>query len=321
MADRFRIVFMGTPPFAVPTLDRLVADGYDVVAVYTQPDRPTGRGRQVGVSAVKARALELGLAVVQPERLRAAAEVERLRAYQPGAVVVAAYGLILPPAVLAIPPHRCLNVHASLLPRWRGAAPVAAAILAGDAETGVTIMLMEPGIDTGPMLSQRAVPIDATDTTRTLTARLAAVGAALLGETLPRWLAGTIQPAPQDERAATMAPQLTRAGAEIDWTQPAIAIARRVRAFDPWPGTHTHWNGRLVKILAAQPTPVDAGWPPGTVPGRSAQEPSGLLVQTGSGSLAVTRLQLEGKRPATADEFLRGYREVVGVRWGPPKQP
>lgn len=309
-----RIVFMGTPEFAVPTLRALAATGNELVAVYTQPDRPAGRGRQLRPSPVKLAALELGLPVVQPASLRPAEEVERLAALAPDVIVVAAYGQILRPNVISIPPHGILNVHASLLPRWRGAAPIPAAILAGDAETGVTIMLIDPGLDTGPILAKRAIPIAEDDTTGSLTAKLATLGADLLVRTLPDWVAGRIVPEPQDDSLATVAPRIQPDDAIIDWRKPAERLAREVRAYQPWPGARTTLHGRQLTILAA--TPIEgAATPPGAV---VLEGRSGLAVATGDGLLRLLRVQLEGGKPLDAASFRAGRRDLAGAVLQPP---
>lgn len=309
-----RIVFMGTPEFAVPTLRALAATGNELVAVYTQPDRPAGRGRQLRPSPVKLAALELGLPVVQPASLRPAEEVERLAALAPDVIVVAAYGQILRPNVISIPPHGILNVHASLLPRWRGAAPIPAAILAGDAETGVTIMLIDPGLDTGPILAKRAIPIAEDDTTGSLTAKLATLGADLLVRTLPDWVAGRIVPEPQDDSLATVAPRIQPDDAIIDWRKPAERLAREVRAYQPWPGARTTLHGRQLTILAA--TPIEgAATPPGAV---VLEGRSGLAVATGDGLLRLLRVQLQGGKPLDAASFRAGRRDLAGAVLQPP---
>ena len=243
-----RIIFMGTPEFAVPTLKVLINSDYELMAVVTQPDRPSGRGRKLTPSPIKVVALEAGIDVLQPETLRSPEVVAQLAALRPDLIVVAAFGQILRPDVLNLPPHGCLNIHASLLPRWRGAAPVAAAIHAGDTETGVTVMLMAAGLDTGPIIAQQAIPIKPTHTRDTLMTELAEVGAALLSESLPVWLAGQIEAQPQDERRATLAPRLKKEAGAIDWWQPAPEIDRQVRAFYPWPGTFTTGPRGQIKI-------------------------------------------------------------------------
>jgi methionyl-tRNA formyltransferase len=304
-----RLVFMGTPEFAVPALEKLAGGPYAIVGVYTQPDRPAGRGRVEVASPVKRFAVAWGLPVFQPESLKDPDELARLQALRPAVIVVAAYGQILRRAVLDSPPHAAINVHASYLPRWRGASPINHAILAGDAESGVTVMLMTMKVDAGDILAQRAEPIRPDDTAATLSDRLATLGAELLADTLPRWLAGAIDPIPQDESRATYAPLIKKEDGRIDWAQPAAMIERQVRAFQPWPGAFTHWDGRLLKILAAE---VVAGDRPSGLVGPD------LTIGTGEGGLRVTQLQPEGKRAMGAKEFLAGNRAIVGATLGPP---
>lgn len=306
-----RVVFMGTPEFALPTL-AMLADRYDVVEVFTQRDKPAGRGQEIAVSPVKEFAQARGLPVYQPATLRKPEPVAELRALRPDLIVVAAFGLILPQEVLDIPHHGCLNVHASLLPRWRGAAPVAAAILAGDAKTGCTIMRMEAGIDTGPILAQKAIPIAPDDTTASLTLRLARLGAELLSATLPRWLAGEITPQPQDEACATYAPMVRKEDGRLDWTRPADHLARQVRAYQPWPGAYTTWKGQLLKVLRAHAL-NDAS----AEVGRVMAWGNGAAVGTGEGMLVLDEVQLAGRRPAAMADFLRGARGFVGSFLGP----
>jgi len=255
---------------------------------------------------------------LQPTTFRQPEPVAALSALAPDVIVVAAYGLILPQAVLDIPPHGCLNVHGSLLPKYRGAAPIPAAILAGDDETGVTIMLMDAGMDTGPILSQATCPIEPQDTTGTLTAKLAELGAALLAETLPRWLAGEIEPQPQAHELASYAPMIRKADGRIDWTLPAAQIARQVRAYQPWPGATTFWNGKPLKLLKAQPLPqvaVKEG------PGRVLAWGDAAAVVTGKGLLLLEEVQLAGRRPLPIGDFLRGQRGFVGSVLGEPPSP
>jgi methionyl-tRNA formyltransferase len=301
-----RVIFMGTPEFAVPTL-AMLADCYEVVGVYTRPDKPAGRGQELVRSPVKEFALARGLPLYQPTTLRKPEAASVLRALQPDVIVVAAFGLILPPEVLAIPPYGCLNVHASLLPRWRGAAPVAAAILAGDAETGCTIMRMDAGIDTGPILAQAALPIAPDDTTGSLTARLAHLGAELLAVTLPRWVAGEISPRPQDDARATYAPVIRKEEGRLHWARPADHLARQVRAYQPWPGAYTTWNGLWLKVLWAH---AEEAKSPG--PGRVVSWGEGAAVGTGAGLLVLDKVQLAGRRPMPIADFLRGARGFVG---------
>lgn len=308
----FRIVYAGTPEFAVPALETLIASAHEVVAVYTQPDRPAGRGRRLQAGPVKRIAIEHGIPVEQPERLKPTEEQDRLREYRPDLMVVAAYGLILPQAVLDIPHHGCLNIHASLLPRWRGAAPIQRAILAGDAETGVTIMQMAAGLDTGDMLARHPCLIGPEDTAGTLQDRLALLGAEALLATLGDLAAGSLAPVPQDERLATYAAKLTKEEARIDWRQSAAAIDRAVRAYNPWPVAFTHVNGETLRIWEARPLAADANAEPGTV---VAEGPEGIDVATAAGLLRVLRLQLPGGKPLTAREFLNG-RTLAGATLG-----
>lgn len=310
-----RIVFMGTPAFAVPCLERLVADGYEVVAVYTQPDRPAGRSGAPVKSPVKRAALRHDLLVLQPRSLRRPEEQERLREQAPDLVVVAAYGLILPQAVLDVPRYGGINVHPSLLPRHRGPAPITGAILAGDSETGVTIMLMDAGMDTGPILAQRSVPIDLLDTTGSLTDRLSVMSQQLLSETLPRWVRGELTPQPQDDSKATYTALLKKADGVIDWSQPAEVISRQVRAYQPWPGAYTTWQGRQLKLLqveASETSAEAASSAPSTVIASGLE----AAVQTGWGMLRLLVLQLEGRKPMPVAEFLRGARGFIGSKLG-----
>jgi methionyl-tRNA formyltransferase len=318
------IVFFGTPAFAVPSLRRLVDEGVEIAAVYTQPDRPAGRGRHTAPPPVKAAALEMGLPLRQPESLRDPSTLAELASFHPEAGVGVAYGQILRQEVLDIPRKGVLNVHPSLLPRHRGAAPIPAAILSGDRETGVTVMLMDPGMDSGPILAQRSLPIDDADTAGTLTEKLARIAADLVAETLPRWLNGEIEPRPQDHSLATKAPLLKKRHGEIDWSLPAREIWLRVRAYNPWPGAHTTIDGRLLHIWEAWPLP-DGGGAPGTVVALSEEQRTGLPpgadqgafgVGTGDGVLAVLAAQREGRRTLPASEFLRGMREFIGRRLG-----
>ncbi len=303
---------MGTPQFAVPSLQALVREGYEVVAVYTQPDKRAGRGQRPASSPVKQLASSLGMEVVQPDRLKDAAVVERLRGFRPDLIVVAAFGKILPPEVLTMPRFGCLNVHPSLLPRHRGPSPVAAAILSGDAVTGVTIMLLDEGVDSGPILSQREVPILEDDTRESLTARLAEAGAQLLIETIPLWIEGKIVPEAQDEGRASYSSALDRGAAEIDWRLPAVELWRRIRAFHPWPGSYTWWRGRRLKVLKAVPLDTDLSAGAGEVVALPQGSPAAVGVGTGGGILGLIVVQPEGKRQMSAEEFVRGHRDFIG---------
>lgn len=305
----YSIVFMGTPEFAVPALQRLIAH-FSVIGVVTQPDRPAGRSRQVQMSPVKQTALAAGIPVFQPEKIRRPEAIETLRQWTPDVYVVAAFGQILPQAVLDIPPHGSVNVHASLLPRWRGAAPIQAVIRAGDAETGITIMKMDAGLDTGPMLRQRAIPLAPDETGQSLHDRLAELGGDLLIETLPGYLRGEILPQPQDNSLTTLAPRIQKEEGHIDWTQDAAQIERTVRAFTPWPGTFTAWNGQGLKILSGHVLPGAAE------PGRVISADDLAAIGTGAGLFAPDRVQLEGRKPVTLREFLRGYENFIGAQLG-----
>ena len=302
-----RIIFMGTPDFAVPALQQLWSSQHQLVAVYTSPDKPAGRGRELSPSPVKRVAIERGLEVRQVRSLKDENAVASLAQLQPDVIVVASYGLILPKKVLAIPPCGCINLHPSLLPRHRGPTPIPAAILAGDAETGASIMLMDEGIDTGPILSQQKVPIAPDDTAGSLTEKLAQLSARLLMETLPVWLSGSITPKPQREADATYTKLLDKADGEIDWRMPAVDIQRRVRAFHPWPGCYTRWRGKTLKVMAATPLPGKRG-----TPGQTMPTEGGVGIQTGDGMLLLRQVQLEGKRPMDIAEFLRGQRDFIG---------
>ena len=299
---------MGAPAFALPTLEALNDGPHDVVAAYTQPDRPAGRGRRVTESPVKRRARELGIETRTPTSLKDSEAVAALAALRADAGVVVAYGRFLPGAVLDLFPKGALNLHPSLLPRWRGASPIPAAILAGDAMTGVTVMLVDEGMDSGPVLSQETESIRGEDTGETLSERLAVRGAALMAATLQRWLDGGIEPTAQDEAAVTFTKRLSREDGRIDWGDGADEIARQVRAYRPWPGSFTFWRGARVEIVEASPA-EGAGGPPGTVHG-SVERP--IVIETGRGGLAVTALKPEGKRAMTAAEFAAGRRDFAG---------
>jgi methionyl-tRNA formyltransferase len=306
-----RIIFMGTPDFAVPSLQALIGSDYRLVAVYTQPDRKAGRGQNIASSPVRQLASSQGLEIVQIDSLKIAGAVEKLAGLAPDLIVVAAFGQILPPEVLALPKFGCLNVHPSLLPRYRGASPIATAILQGDKVTGVTIMLLDAGMDTGPILSRKEIPVSDDDTTGSLAAKLAQVGAQLLMETLPLWLDARIKPQPQEESCASYSKVITKGDGEMDWRLPAQELWRRVRAFDPWPGCFTLWRGKRLKIIKVVPLPGKSG-SPGKVIALSPPAPATVGVQTGDGVLGLLRVHLEGKREMSADEFVRGQRDFVG---------
>lgn len=302
-----RIVFAGTPEFAVSSL-RAAARHHEVVAVYTQPDRPAGRGRGLAPSPVKLEAVARGIPVYQPESLKDAAAQQQLRDLQPDLMVVVAYGLILPKAVLAIPTHGCWNVHASLLPRWRGAAPIQRAIQAGDAKTGVCLMQMEAGLDTGPVLLHQELPIAATDTGGQLHDKLAELGAQVLSDGLGMLRAG-IKPIarPQPEQGVTYAHKLDKAEAKLDWAQDAGALARTVRAFNPWPIAEATLAGERVRIHGAVALEADHGQAPGTV---LAASRDGIDIACGQGALRLRVLQREGGKAITAADYLNARRDL-----------
>ena len=309
-----RVVFMGSPEFAVPPLEQLILNQYPVVAVYTQPDRAAGRGRSLVAPPVKAAAKSLGLEVVQPPSLKEAKAVEQLAQFRPDVIVVAAFGQLLPRSVLEIPRLGAVNVHPSLLPRFRGASPVAATILAGDEFGGVSIMLLDEGMDTGPVLARAQVPVSALDTTGSLTTKLSLVGARLLLSALCHYSRGELTPQPQNESEATYSSPITKEEGEIDWHLPAVDIWRRVRAFYPWPGCYTRWQGKQLKIIEALPlsSPSRKGRTKvGEVVALSSAAAFG--VGTGDGVLGISRLQLEGKRAMSSAEFLRGQRAFIGA--------
>jgi methionyl-tRNA formyltransferase len=300
---------MGSPPFAVPSLEYLVGGGYELVAVYSQPDRAVGRGRNLATPAVKRAAEALGLTVVQPPSLKAPGAIEQLANLKPDLIVVAAFGQLLPQAVLAIPRLGAVNVHASLLPKYRGAAPIAAAILAGETFSGVSIMLIEAKLDSGPILARAPVAIADSDTTATLSQKLAIVGAGLLGEALSGWIRGEIKPRPQNEAEASYCRTITKDEGEIDWRLPAVELWRRVRAFYPWPGSYSRWRGKTLKIIEAAPLAAKASVKAGEV---VALDAGGFGVGSGDGILAVQKVQLEGKQALSAADFLRGQRDFIG---------
>ena len=317
MNRSLRTLFFGTAPLACPSLTRLLGHpDFNIHAVVTQPDRPQGRQLKATPSPVKELAVGAGLPVWQPEKCRDPAFIEQVRAAKPDLIVVAAYGQMLPPALLDAPTHGCVNVHASLLPRYRGAAPIQWAILEGDTETGVTIMRIDQGLDTGDILSQRATPVHDTDDAITLHDRLANMGAALLVETLPHYILGSIQPVRQPTQGASYARKISKEDGQIDWRESALAIWRRVRALIPWPGTFTFLPAtpkpRLLKVWRASVGPDLCG-PPGTV---LAADRSGILVACGSGALCIAELQLEGGRRLAAGEFLAGHPFRPGQSFG-----
>jgi methionyl-tRNA formyltransferase len=300
-----RVAFMGSPDFALPSLSAL-AKAYDVVGVITQPDRASGRGRELKAPPVKTLALELNIPVMQPEKLRAPEAMNQLREWNPDLIVVAAFGQILKRDVLDLPHYGCINVHASLLPRWRGAAPINAAILAGDERIGVTIMKMDEGLDTGPTLAQRSLRVElGIDTAADYLEVLSYAGADLLMETLPNWIAGNIPPQPQDNKLATYAPMLKKEDGLLDFSHPAVELERRVRAMKPWPGAWLDWNGNPLKVLRASTVSVDKALASGvrfTVEGKPA-------IQSTDGALVLEEVQPAGRKSMPGKSFLAGARD------------
>ena len=309
-----RVVFMGTPAFVIPVLDALIrARGVEVVGVYMPPDRPSGRGRAERMSPVKCHSLAQGLLVNQPATLRSSRAQAELAALRPDVVLVAAYGKLLPPEVLRIPPHGCLNLHPSLLPRYRGPSPVVTAILEGETATGVTLMRLDEGMDTGPIIAQREYSLSPTEIAETLTAALFQLGATLL-EDLGPWASGQLTARPQDQARATITRKVERADGEARWGLPAAVLERRRRAYTPWPGLFTHWGGKVLKLLdvAALPPDVAHDAEPGLVVPLTLKDIR-VGVGTGQGVLGLAVVQLEGRRSVTAEEFLRGYPHFIGA--------
>jgi methionyl-tRNA formyltransferase len=312
MTTSYTIGFMGTPEFAVPALNALHGAGHRIALVVTQPDKPRGRGRKVEPPPIQKTANTLGLPVIQPPSLRDEAAMARLAATAADFFIVVAFGQILRSDVLAMPRRGCINVHASLLPRYRGAAPIPAAILAGDQRTGVTVMLMDEGLDTGPVLAQAEWPIGPADTAGSLTEALARLGAALLLEVLPGWLLGVVVPQPQDESQATHCRTLQKEDGLLDWTRPAVHLDRQVRACDPWPGAYTAWAGQRLKILRARPLPAART----AESGRVLDLEPGTGVATGEGVLELLEVQLAGKGAMDVHAFAQGRRDFVGSLLG-----
>jgi methionyl-tRNA formyltransferase len=310
MSQPLSLIFAGTPEFSVPALEALVASRHRVVAVYTQPDRPAGRGQQLTMSAVKQCALKHQLPVEQPPTLKDPAAVERLAQWSADLMIVVAYGLLLPKNVLDTPRLGCVNIHASLLPRWRGAAPIQRAIQAGDEESGVTIMQMDVGLDTGPMLLERVTPIDARETGGTLHDRLSTLGAQAILEAIETIAAGTATPRQQPKEGATYAAKIKKEEALIDWSKSAKEIDRHVRAFNPWPIAETRWNGQQLRVWEASPTSKQTNGAPGTVIATSSD---GIEVATGNGTLQLTRVQAAGRKAMPAADFLKANRPEGAV--------
>jgi methionyl-tRNA formyltransferase len=323
MSEKTRIVFMGTPEFALPTFKALISH-YPVVGVVTRPDRPAGRGRSLRPPPVKEVALAHDLPVYQPKTLRSPEALAQLGDWVPDVIVTAGIGYILTAEVLAVPTHGTVNVHASLLPRWRGAAPIHAAILAGDTESGVTIMCTDEGLDTGPILSQKAIPVAPRETASSLHEKLAELGADVLLEALPRWLSSELTPRPQPSEGITLAKQIRKEDGLIDWERPALAIDRQIRAYTPWPSAYTFWKQKRLKVNRAFPLlSIQPGATTQEVEaGRRAAPGTVVLVQdvptvvTGEGMLRLDEVQLEGKRPLSGPEFVRGRPDFIGTKLG-----
>jgi methionyl-tRNA formyltransferase len=301
-----RTVFMGSPDFALPVLRKLSSQ-YPIVGIVTQPDRPAGRGRVLTPPPIKILADELNLPVIQPRRLSEPDAIQQLQFWAPELIVVAAFGQILRPVVLDLPELGCINVHASLLPRWRGAAPIQATILNGDETAGVTIMRMDPGIDTGQILSQKSIPITHVDTAGTLGVKLSKLGADLLMETLPAYLSGELVPEPQDDSLATYAPMIDKGNGLLDFSEPAVNLDRKIRAFNPWPGTFTYWNNRMLKIHHAHPIEVKS-----VIAGEKIIYHELPAITTGNGILVIDELQLAGRNIQNGKSFLNGVRNWAG---------
>jgi len=307
-----RLVFFGTPDFAATALDALVDAGHDVAGVVCQPDKPAGRGQHLSSPPVKTAALRAGLPLCQPTSARSADFLDTLRLWAPEIIVVVAYGKILPSTILQLPRFGCINIHASILPRYRGAAPIQWAIARGESQTGITIMQMDEGMDTGAILLQRTISIRGDDTARTLHDRLAQLGAELVIEALAGIAKGEIVAVPQDETAATKAPMIRKEDGHIDWTQPAEAIERLLRAFDPWPGAFTFFAGKRLRVWRAEVVPLASDAAPGTV----AEVGEAITIATGQGGLSCIEVQIEGRKRMSAGEFARGHEFAPGTRLG-----
>jgi methionyl-tRNA formyltransferase len=307
-----RVVFMGSPDFALPSL-HILAQDHELVAVVTQPDRPAGRGRKLAAPPVKIAALQLGIPVLQPISLKDADMPTQLKHHLPDVIVVAAYGKILPPAILELPPHGCVNVHASLLPRWRGGAPAQAAILHGDQETGVSIMRMDAGLDTGPIIAQRRTDILPDEIGGALSSRLASLGAELLAETLSPYCSGDIALCPQDDEQATFAPLLKKSDGLLDWRKTSLILYRQVRAFEPWPGSFFCWKDRRIAVRKAHSTPMDSA-----IPGRVTMTDDLPSIGTEAGLLVLDVIQPAGRKPMPASSFLHGAPDFAEAKLDVP---
>lgn len=318
-----RIVFMGTPDFSVPALKALVEAGHQVIAVVTQPDKPKGRGKEVQMTPVKIQAMEYGIPVYQPAKVREASFVEVLKGLEADVYVVIAFGQILPKAVLELPKYGCINIHASLLPKYRGAAPIQWCVIDGERETGITTMMMDVGLDTGDMLEKAVIPIEEKETGGSLHDKLSMAGGDLILSTLKKLEEGTLVRTPQTDEGTCYAKMLTKSLGDIDWNQDAVSIERLIRGLNPWPSAYTMWNGKTIKIWAAdviagreaadflsEPgVPAETGTAPGTV---VCSDKRGLVVCTGGGLLSIRELQMEGKKRMDTPAFLRGYPIPAG---------
>lgn len=318
-----RIVFMGTPDFSVPALKALVEAGHQVIAVVTQPDKPKGRGKEVQMTPVKIQAMEYGIPVYQPAKVREASFVEVLKGLEADVYVVIAFGQILPKAVLELPKYGCINIHASLLPKYRGAAPIQWCVIDGERETGITTMMMDVGLDTGDMLEKTVIPIEEKETGGSLHDKLSLAGGALILSTLKKLEEGTLVRTPQTDEGTCYAKMLTKSLGDIDWNQDAVSIERLIRGLNPWPSAYTMWNGKTIKIWAADViagreaaeflsesgVPAETGTAPGTV---VCSDKRGLVVCTGGGLLSIRELQMEGKKRMDTPAFLRGYPIPAG---------
>ncbi|MEQ2496047.1 methionyl-tRNA formyltransferase [Enterocloster bolteae] len=318
-----RIVFMGTPDFSVPALKALVEAGHQVIAVVTQPDKPKGRGKEVQMTPVKIQAMEYGIPVYQPAKVREASFVEVLKGLEADVYVVIAFGQILPKAVLELPKYGCINIHASLLPKYRGAAPIQWCVIDGERETGITTMMMDVGLDTGDMLEKAVIPIEEKETGGSLHDKLSMAGGDLILSTLKKLKEGTLVRTPQTDEGTCYAKMLTKSLGDIDWNQGAVSIERLIRGLNPWPSAYTMWNGKTIKIWAADViagreaadflsesgVPAETGTAPGTV---VCSDKRGLVVSTGGGLLSIRELQMEGKKRMDTPAFLRGYPIPAG---------
>lgn len=306
-----KIIFMGTPEFSVGTLEALIEAGHEIVLAVTQPDKPRGRGKEMQVSPVKACAMEHGIPVFQPVKIREPQQIEELKKYEADICVVIAFGQILPKEILEMTPYGCINVHASLLPKYRGAAPIQWAVIDGEKTSGVTIMQMDEGLDTGDMLTKTEIVLDEKETGGSLHDKLAQAGATLCVETIEKMQRGEVQPEKQGESPTAYARMLDKELGRIDWTKPAVELERLIRGLNPWPSAYTFWNGKMLKLWAARVIKEDSGCEPGTV-ARVTKESA--AVQTGSGMLEICELQLQGKKRMDIAAFLRGYSIEEGSR-------